>query len=497
MGAFSQENERAVPVISLLSEDQCRMIYDAAIEVMQRTGLRIHNDEVLSMLEKAGCEVDNGVAHIPARLVEAALKSAPKKIQLYNREGEPAMRLGHDVSYFGSGVGAPFILDPFDGQKRSFTKRDVEMVALLQDALPNIDFVMALGEISDVTHPALSDIHQFQAMLYNTSKPINFMATSTQSTLDIIEMAATAVGGEDKLREKPFIFLFGCGPTPPLVYERFKLERLLVCADRGIPIVSLAAGGSGGTAPITAVGQLVTMLAELLTAVVIGQLRKEGTPQIIGGMPLTMDMQSTIFSYGAPEFYITNVGINEIIRFLGLPSYSTAAVSDAKLVDEQAAIEATASSFIQLLSRANLIHDTGFIDSAMIGSFDMLVMCDEIVSMARKFVSGIKFDAENLALDVIHDVGPGGNYLATDHTLNHFKESWQPNLLTRDSYEVWSDKGGSEMSQRVNEKVRSILSNHKPIKIDKKSREGIETIIDRRKTLLEKENFVTNSVKSI
>jgi trimethylamine--corrinoid protein Co-methyltransferase len=472
--------EKAVPSLNLLSEKQIQTIYAAGLKVLQNPGLRIHNHRVLSILDKAGCSIDNDVARIPEHLVERSLNTAPKTIQLYTREGEPALKLGEDISYYGAGAGAPFILDSTDGRKRLFIKRDVEQCARVQDALPNLDFVMAMGEISGLADSSLSDIHQFQAMLLNTSKPINFMAASTQSTLDIIEMASVVAGGEDKLKEKPFIFLFGVGPTPPLTFEEHKLERHMLCAEKMIPMVSLSAGGSGGTAPMTGAGHLVCMVAELLTVVVISQVCRQGAPIIVGGMPLMMDMRTTIFSYGAPEFYLNNLAITEIIRSLGLPVYGTAGISDAKTLDEQAAIEATASSYIQLLSRANLIHDVGFLDSAMIGSMDMLVMTDEIIGMAKRFAQGIIVDDEHLALEVIHAVGPGGHFMSQRHTLNHFRETWQPDLITRDDYEKWSEKGSKRFSERTRDKVMSILENHKPVEIPEDRKMAIQAVISRR-----------------
>jgi len=477
----SQDVESAIPKLQVLSEDQRNKIFSATLEVMERTGLRIHHSEILSMLKDAGSHVENGVAHITAQLVERCLSTAPKSFQIYTRDGEPAMRLGEDISYFGAGVGAPFILDSFDGKRRLFTKRDVEQGALVQDALPNIDFVMAMGEISDVPDPFLANIHQFQAMLFNTSKPINFMSTSLQDTSDIIEMAAVVAGSEDNLREKPFIIMFGVGPTPPLTFVESKLERFLLCVDKGIPIVSLSAAASGGTAPVTLAGHIVCSLAEMLTAVVMSQLRVQGAPTIIGGMPLLMDMKTCIFSYGAPEFHLANAAISEIVRSLGIPSYGTAGISDSKILDEQAAIESISQTYSQVLSRTNLIHDVGFLESALIGSFDMLVMSDEIIGMVKRFCRGIRIDEEHLAIDVLHKVGPGGNFISEIHTLNHFrKEQWRPSLINRERYETWYKGGSTTLKDRVNERVKSILNTHKPRPIEDKKRVKILEIINRR-----------------
>ena len=483
MKKSTQEVEWARPKkLDILSDKKRHRIYASALEVMDKTGLRIPHEDVLAMLKRAGCRIDNDIVHIPLKLVETSLGTVPKSIQFYTREGESAMTLGEGISYFGGGADSLFILDPQDGKRRPFTKRDVEQGALVQDALPNIDFVMSLGTMSDIPDPFLSDLHQFQAMLFNTSKPINFASIDVQGTSNIIEMATVVAGSEKNLREKPFIFQFGCGSTPPLTFMRSKLDKLLMCCDRGIPAVSLSVGGRGGTAPMTSAGQVVSTLAELMTVLVISQTRCAGAPIIIGGMPLAMDMHSGTFSFSAPEVYLTNAAVTEMIRFLGVPSYGTGGCSDAKTLDEQAAVECSVSSYLQVFSGTDLIHDVGFIESGMTTSFDVLVLTDEVIQTVKRFFNGMEIDEAHLALDVIHKVGPGGHFLSESHTLENFrKEYWLPGLMDRDNYETWCEKGSMNFSERIKEKVKSILNNHRPLLIDGKKKTKILEIINRRR----------------
>jgi trimethylamine--corrinoid protein Co-methyltransferase len=472
--------EIASPEMRVLTDNQRDLIYTSALEVMDRTGLKIPNSEILEMLKKAGCNVVEDVAHIPYYVVENCLKTVPRKVTLYTREGDPALEIGGENVYFGAGADCTFILDSYTGERRLFAKSDIEQGALLQDALPNIDYVMSMGVVSDVPD-SLADIVQFEAMVTNTVKPINFSAFSTRSAFDIIKMATIIAGGEEYLREKPFLFQFGSGSKPPLSFEPSKMERLLIYVDRGIPIVCLSASASGGTAPVTGAGHLISSLAEILTSVVMSQLRVEGAPIMIGVMPLTMDMKTGIFSYAAPEFYLSNSAKSELIRSLGIPVYGTAGCSDAKVIDEQAAIECTMSCLLEALSGTNLIHDVGYLESGMSGSFDMLVMGDEIISLVRRFCKGIKFGKEHLALDVIHSVGHGGNYVMETHTFEHFREEqWQPDLLSREGYPNWLNKGGTTLKERVNLKVRNLLKSHKPVPLNEQKKKEIKKIIESR-----------------
>jgi trimethylamine--corrinoid protein Co-methyltransferase len=232
---------------------------------------------------------------------------------------------------------------------------------------------------------------------------------------------------------------------------------------------------------MTSAGQVVSTLAELMTVLVISQIRCAGAPIIIGGMPLAMDMHSGTFSFSAPEVYLTNAAVTEMIRFLGVPSYGTGGCSDAKTLDEQAAVECSVSSYLQVFSGTDLIHDVGFIESGMTTSFDVLVLTDEVIQTVKRFFNGMEIDEAHLALDVIHKVGPGGHFLSESHTLENFrKEYWLPGLMDRDNYETWREKGSMNFSERIKEKVKSILNNHRPLLIDGKKKTKIMEIINRR-----------------
>lgn len=191
-----------------------------------------------------------------------------------------------------------------------------------------------------------------------------------------------------------------------------------------------------------------------------------------------MDMRTTAYCYGAAEFHILSAALAEMSQFLGLPMFGTAGCSDSKCLDSQAAIEATLSIALQGLSGANLIHDVGYIGSGLIGSFDMLVMSDEIIGMAKRFMQGIPTTKEDLAVDLIHKVGPGGSYLAEEHTVKHFRtEHWYPRLMDRSDYAKWCSEGGKTLAQRTNEMVKEILEEYKPSPLEGKKQEEIMALI--------------------
>jgi trimethylamine--corrinoid protein Co-methyltransferase len=156
--------------------------------------------------------------------------------------------------------------------------------------------------------------------------------------------------------------------------------------------------------------------------------------------------------------------MTDVAKWLGVPMFSTAGCSDSKLLDQQAAIEATLSIVIAALSGANLIHDVGYLESGLLGSYDMLVMSDEVIGMAKRILGGVRVTPETLAVDVIGQVGPGGHYLTQEHTRQHFRqEVWFPTLIDRQMRRTWQAAGQKTMADRIRARVLDILEHHEPL----------------------------------
>ncbi len=294
-------------------------------------------------------------------------------------------------------------------------------------------------------------------------------------------MAAAVVGGLKNLQANPFIIHYS-EPNSPLILTETALDKLLLCAELKIPLLFTPGSMSGGTAPATRAGALVTSVAESLGGLVIHQLKHAGAPIISGGNSLVLDLLTTICSYGAPEFHLAISAYTELFHYYKLPVWGFAGCSDAHLVDEQAAIEATFSIMMNAMSGTNLIHDVGYLSSGLTGSCEMLVMSAEIIGMVKRMLRGILVDRESLAVEVIDRVGPGGHFLMEEHTIEHMRsEFWRPSLLNRDSLEIWQNKGNLPLRERLNQKVRSILKKHRAQPLAKNLSQQIRTIIEKAK----------------
>ncbi len=454
------------PQFSLLSDRQLQDLHLAALEVLRRTGIRFHHEEALTMLKVAGAFISDGnLVKFPAALVEEAIASAPGRIILCDREGEPAVWLEGTRVWFGTGSDCLNLLDPETGEHRRFTQADIIDGYRLCDALPNIHFVMSIGIPADVEPEVAYDV-QMALMLEHTTKPIVFVTDDRASCQRAIEMAAAMTGGFEALVEQQHILLYS-EPSSPLQQSETAVDKLLLMSESRLPIVHSPAPLMGGTGPITMASGLAMALAEIQSSLVMHQLRNPGAPFVVGCGLHHMDMRSAQICYGSPEFQLTKTAIAQIGRWYGLPTWGYAGCTDAKVLDEQAAAEAALSVLMAKLSGANLIHDVGYMESGLTTSFDMIVLTDELVALADHLMKGIEINDETLMLDEIHNVGPGGHFMDTERTLTRFRDFWYPSLLDRGRREQWLAEGSMTLGQRLNARVREIVKEHRCKPLDR------------------------------
>jgi len=226
-------------------------------------------------------------------------------------------------------------------------------------------------------------------------------------------------------------------------------------------------------------------IAENLVGLVVHQLAGKGSPFLFGPNVSVLDMKSTVVSYGCPEWSLTQAALADMRdEIYGLPIWAFAGASDAKVMDAQAGAEAMFSIISAMLSRANLIHDVGFLEYGSTSSLEMVTMADELVAMSRFFVGGIPVNGETLALEVIERVAsgePGSIFLMDDHTFEHFMQAqFLPKLLDRSRYDSWEEAGSMDLYQRCNIEAKRILLEHQVEPKPNEVLKGIDQILHRR-----------------
>ena len=361
---------------------------------------------------------------------------------------------------FVSQVDSTYFFDPFDGSRRLSVRSDAPLGAKLCDALPNIDLVSFSSLYSDVPGELGIQIGHKETVA-NCTKPLMHGTGDLAGLKAVAEVAAIVAGGWDELAQKPY-YIHYAEPLSPMTHTEDGVAKLLFCVERGIPVIYTPMTLAGSSAPVTGAGNLVALLAESLSGLVMAQLKRRGAPVIVGGVPTIIDMASTMVSYGAPEMSLWSAGLAEMAHYFHLPVFSTAGCTDAVTFDQQAAAESAMSCLMAALSGANLVHDVGFMEAANSASLELIVASDEYIGMIRTIMGGIEVSPETLALDTIEQVGPDGNYFGEDHTFNHFRENFRPGLMNRYEYEPWKARGGLTLGEKANQQVQQILAEHEP-----------------------------------
>jgi trimethylamine--corrinoid protein Co-methyltransferase len=464
--------------MTVLSEEKCQAIYDAALGIITDVGMTVPHAVARERLGGAGATVEGAdLVRIPRELVAKARATVPAMIPVYDRSGELAMQLGGFNSYFGTGSDLMNIYDLETGERRLSVLADVGRMAHLCDALPNIDFIMSSAYPQDVPAYA-SYLECFRAMVTGTTKPMVMTAAGVDDLEVMWKIACELRGGAEELRAKPYFIQYG-EPVSPLMHPVEVLDKLLFCADWGIPLVYAPAPMAGATAPITHAGQIMQGVAESLFGLVVHQLRRPGAPFITGSASGKLDMSTLQTLYNSAERYTTDLGILEMARWMDIPNWSFAGTSDSQCVDAQAGIDATEVTLLSMQAGANLNHDVGYLDFGLTCAPELVVIVDEIISMNRRVLEGIAVNDDTLAADVVAAVGPGGDFLRTRHTRVHARAlQWKPTLFNRVTRAHWEAEESLDLREKARRKAIGILADHRPQPLPANLKKTMDSLVE-------------------
>jgi trimethylamine---corrinoid protein Co-methyltransferase len=441
----------------LLTKDDTQQIHATALQILDEIGMQVSDQQTRTQLKQAGCrESEDGYIHFNEELVQKSISTIPDKMKLYNRSGEIAIDTDDLVPRFAPGLNCIHVLDYQTGQHRLCALNDIVETARLCERLPNIDLVAGLGNPSDV--PARDQALQtVQALTNETRKPIAFIAHDEVEDEEIWSYLADLAGGWQKLAEKPFA-LDLTGPYSPLELGEEASRRLRFSARNWLPVVCYPAMMTGMTGPVTLAGAIAQSSAEILAGLVLHQLEQPGAPVITGSAVIPMDLRTAVLAYGSPEYALAGLGAVDYFSDLNIPTWIGAGCSDAHVPDAQAAAEAGMNIQTAIHSSTSFIHNMGYLSAGKTGSLEMLVLCDELAGMAKRFSEGILVNENTLAIDVTRRCYQNNSFLMDEHTLLHLRSSmWTPSLFERTSSEEWSTPESKNIQKRIREKLIGLL----------------------------------------
>jgi trimethylamine--corrinoid protein Co-methyltransferase len=473
--------------LQVLMEQEFEAIKDASLVILQDTGVLVHHDQILRLLGEAGAKVDaeRRIARLPEKLVLESVSRAGKQYMLYGRDRTRTARFGYGDLVLLSSPGQYAWIDLPTGQRRPATMQDTHDAIRLGDALENITIVGAMAQPETISEK-YRDVVLTAELVKATGKPTRCWVRNGATARYILEIYRTIAGGAAELRAQPMVEAF-LEPISPLQLPKDGLDIVKEFAQAGQPVSIGPMAMTAGTAPGTLAGTLAQENAEILAGIVITQLLAPGTPITYGGIPHIMDPRTGICSFGSPEQGIMAVAMVQIARSYGLPVYINVGLTDAKLPDAQAGMEKAATLLLGVLAGADTFGHCGICGTDHAASLLWLAFDDELMSYVKRIARGFAVAAEHLATDVIHSVGPAGNFLAEEHTVRHFREElWLPGpVWTRQPYDLWHTEGATSFADRLRGRVSDILASHQPQPLDETVSREIDRIVAAAKRELE------------
>ena len=455
--------------LTIWDDAACKRVHEATLEILAETGIEVRYAPAVAIFAQTGAKVDRTRVRIPAELVEAAIKSAPRDCTIKPRGGEthPLVLDAHH-SYCGTGSDVLYVCDPDTRERRRVRKADVEGMAALCEKLPHIDFVMSMGLPEDAPQ-AIDDLIQVDAMVRGTRKPLLVAPRDGHILAKMKEMAALA-GEADS-------FGIYAMPVPPLLFDEDGASKVITCAELGIPLIWAPAPNAGTTAPASITSAIVVANAEVLAGLVLSQAVNPGAPFVwgVGVGAMNMRTMTEVYSSAGPiQGYQAQT---DLARWYDLPSFSYAAHSDSKMLDEQWGVESAITTVTGLLSRATLLHDVGYLEAGLQSSYESILLGNELIGYTKYFMSELKVDDEALALDEIKAVGPGGNHLARPYTRSHFRGIWQSELLDTTPHDRWEAEGSKTLLDRLKARVAELRSEPRAFELSDAAKAGLDRVL--------------------
>ncbi len=427
--------------------------------ILSELGIKITDLTFLDELDRAGAQVDYTEERVrfPGDWLDETLKNAPARFVLYSRDGRNDLHLGEGRVHFANGGRVFQIVDMATGGSRRTMLRDVAHTAALVDHLDNIRFYIIACQAHDID-AEYYHLNDFYNSFNHTTKHVMGGCDHLQGAEQMWKLASIIAGGEEKFRERPFASVI-TNPISPLCIESVTLNILKFCCTRGIPVTCAPAPISGATAPATLAGTLAQMHAEALAGAALTQVFQPGAKVLYGAVPTAMDLRTMAFTMGSVEMALMNAFAVHLAKRYDLPIYASGGTTEAKRPDIQSGVEKTFSSLLVAMAGGDCIHlAAGMLDSCNSISYEQYVIDNEVIGMIHRILAGIEVNEETLGFDVISKVGPGGNYVIEEHTINHMMdEFFYPDLAVRSNFDLWENKGRPGMLTRANDMVETIL----------------------------------------
>ncbi|MFW9874751.1 MAG: trimethylamine methyltransferase family protein [Candidatus Thorarchaeota archaeon] len=451
--------------LEVLTNEEIELIHNNTLELLETIGVKVESPEARAFLIEHGCFVDDENSHFvkyPTDLVEKHLETVPKSFSLWGHDGSFQLKIDTKTVNFAT-VGTPVkIYDPDSkkGVRKTVLSDTIKQIRIV-DTLKNIHCSHVDVWPNDVPYTELH-WHAIYAWAHNSSKPYGLGCLGRTPSQDMINLLSIIVGGEEELKRRPRLIGF-YNPTSPLIHTQILLNGLFIFAKYNQPLIVAPAASAGSTAPVTLAGLLVQANMETLSTIVLTQLINPGAPVFYSSMSAPMDPPTGNVAWGSIETGLITAATAQLARFYNIPSRGPGAVTESKCFDIQNGYERFLTLFCSASAGINYITCAGTYESSLSEALELLVIDDELCSIVKRGLEGIRVDDESLAIEQIKRVARSGkSYLSLKHTAkNTRKEIFVPSLADRNRRTIWERAGANDIIKRAREEVEKILNTQK------------------------------------
>ena len=474
------------PKVALLSDDEVESIHCASLRLLAETGMEVMHDESRAHLKRAGADVDEGTQRVrfdPA-MVEEVIRTAPSRFALQARNPARNLTVG-DGSLIFAATGGPAFVSDLDRGRRAGNFADM------------CDYIRVIHQLNVIHQeggcpceptdlpPDSRHLDFYRSAITLTDKNWQCWALGRYRVDDAIDMLAiTLQQSREELKRNPATLTI-INSNSPLRLDIPMGEGLCAMASAGQPIAVTPFTLSGAMSPITIAGALTQQNAEALALITLSQLVNPGTPVLYGGFTSNVDMRTGSPAFGTPEYAKAQIASGQLARRYGVP-FRSSNVTASNLVDVQAAYESGMSLWSTVLGGVDLIeHAAGWLEGGLTASFEKLVLDAEMLQMMRSFLEPIVVDEDSMAVSTIGEVGPGGHFFGTGHTLARFEKAfYEPMLSDWRNFENWSESGAKSGTERANLIWKELLRTYEQPPLDPAIAEELDAFVARRKEQL-------------
>jgi trimethylamine---corrinoid protein Co-methyltransferase len=446
----------ARPTLTLLSLEQIQRVHEAALKVLENTGVLVESDRARAVYAKGSDSVliEENRVKFKSDIVEWAIKAAPPTYDVYNRLGEKAFTLGEGPTRFGNGVTNLFYQDPVTDQVTQFTRKNMEVGVRLAQSLSEYDVISTLGVLRDMP-PQIADLYAVLEMIANSTKPLVLLISDEKlfpRVLELIEHLHGDVGNH------PFIIPY-LNPVTPLKINEGTSDKLLDSIEHGIAAIFSNYGMAGMSTPITPAGALAFLDAELLAGVVLSQLAKEGAPIICGSLPAYFDMK-TMVDFMEMQSFLINIACAEMMAYYKIPHAGTSGSGEGWGADLLAAGTNWANHLTSLMGKSGLAPFVGSGLNSKVYMPTQTVYANDVIAQARFFAQGFEVDDRHVGADeIIYEMKENGHFLMSELTLERYQNAYFQGIFPRISLEKWEELGNPRMEQLLRDRTVELLTN--------------------------------------